>query len=339
MSILTNGKSIGHSIKRIVIFRYTQHIRSLIMRCKQLATTEGSLKMIHLYEMLVWPYWLALPFMNISAGYVSFKRTVCNLFDVQLKTNHLLFDGISINGRKVKEGAAQWRALDVVYNFESGEGRNSLERSFDWFWLHMRNAQAVRNRLLVVKRELAKAIEKVASRKDSDEPIKILSLAAGAAQGVIETVQEYISCGYNIQVTLIDRDESALAHARALAKKHGIEKHVTTLIGDVIFFERFLEKDFTPDIIEMCGLLDYLRSSLAIKLIKKIYRFLPKNGSFLTCNAHTNAEAYFLKHVVNWDMLYRSVDEFADLLESSGFSHLKLYTEPHRIHTVAVVSV
>ncbi len=309
------------------------------MQCKQLTTTECNHKDVCLYESLVWPYWLAIPFMNMSAKYVSFKRMICDLLGIQLNTNHLLFDGVSINGRKVKEGAAQWRALDVVYNFESGEGRNILVRSVDWFWLHMRNAQAVRNRLIVVKRELAKAIGKVALRKNSDEPIKILSLAAGAAQGVIETVQEYISCEYNIQVTLIDRDESALAHARALAKKHGIEKHVTTLTGDVVFFERFLEKDFTPDIIEMCGLLDYLRSSLALKLIKKIYRFLPKNGLFLTCHAHTNAEAYFLKHVVNWDMLYRSVDEFADLLENSGFSHLKLYTEPHRIHTVAVVSV
>ncbi len=310
------------------------------MQCKQLTTTECNHKDVCLYESLVWPYKFMAPLLFIIAVYVHAKRVLFRVFlGKEPQTNFWLVDGISKSSRKVKDGATGWQALDVVYNFKRGAGSNIIIRIIDGFWLRVRNAQAVRNRLIVVKRELAKVIGKVALRKNSGEPIKILSLAAGAAQGVIETVQEYISCGYNVRVTLIDRDESALAHARALAKKHGIEKYVTTLTGDVIFFERFLEKDFTPDIIEMCGLLDYLRSSLALKLIKKIYHFLPTNGLFLTCHAHTNAEAYFLKHVVNWDMLYRSVDEFADLLESSGFSRLKLYTEPLKIHTVAVVSV
>jgi SAM-dependent methyltransferase len=228
----------------------------------------------------------------------------------------------------------RWEALDAVYNFKKGKGWNWFSRMIDGFWLRVRNAQAVRNRLKIVKRELALAVRKIASTQEPDRPVRILSLAAGSGQGVIETVAEMKRAGFCIQVLLVDRDKTALAHARKLAELHGVEDIVVACEGDAVFFNRVL--CFRPDIIEMCGLMDYLRDATAIALIKKIHRYLKPGGFFLTCHIHPNLESYFLRHVENWGMLYRSREELLDLIVKGGFLGGVPYTEPLGIHTVVV---
>jgi hypothetical protein len=82
--------------------------------------------------------------------------------------------------------------------------------------------------------------------------------------------------------------------------------------------------------------MDYLRDSLAIALVKKIRRVLVAKGIFLTCHVHPNGEEYFLRHVVNWDMLYRPLTAFQNVLDNAGFLNARYETEPHGIHSVAV---
>jgi hypothetical protein len=59
-------------------------------------------------------------------------------------------------------------------------------------------------------------------------------------------------------------------------------------------------------------------------------------GFFLTCHIHPNMESYFLRYVINWDMLYRTKHQLEDLLVEGGFLSAELHTEPHLIHSVAV---
>lgn len=286
------------------------------------------------FEHIVWPYRLMVPVLYIVGAYVKAKKVICKSFGWPLpKTNFWLIDGISINSRRVKDGAATWRALDAVYNFTAGEGDTWLARVIDRYWLKIRNAQAVRNRLKIVKRELLAAV----FRMSKGAPIRILSLAAGSGQGVIEVVASLRRIGIRCDVLLIDQDASALAHARMLMERHGVSDSVRLRQADVIYFEREVRKeDFKPDIIEMCGLMDYLLDPLAVVLIKKIHRRLQLNGFFLTCHIHPNHEAYFLWHQENWGMLYRTRRQLRELLIEGGFLEADLYAEPHRIHSVAV---
>ena len=76
---------------------------------------------------------------------------------------------------------------------------------------------------------------------------------------------------------------------------------------------------------------------LAVAVIKMVNRRLTENGYFLTCHIHPNLESYFLWHVVNWGMLYRTRWELRLLLVRGGFLLPVLHSEPHRIHSVAVV--
>ncbi|HEY5208231.1 MAG TPA: class I SAM-dependent methyltransferase family protein, partial [Stellaceae bacterium] len=158
---------------------------------------------------------------------------------------------------------------------------------------------------------------------------------SGSAQAVIETISELKVQGISTELLLVDSDISALDYARALSRKHGIEKLITIKEGDVLFFDRAIG-DFRPDIIEMMGMIDYLRDTTIILLIRKIQRCLKVGGYFFTCHIHPNIEAYFLRHVVNWEMTYRSREALCSLIEKGGFSSYRLFTEPHRIHSVAV---
>jgi SAM-dependent methyltransferase len=283
------------------------------------------------FEHLSWPYVIILPLMFLAALYIHVKKYLYGAFRRKPKTNLWCIDGISINARNIKDGAAGWRALDATYNHYKGEGKTLTSRVADYFWLHIRNAQAVRNRLLIAKHELYKAIDAV-SREKGKQPVQILSLAAGTAQGVIETVAKM---NVPVRVLLIDADASALNYARTLAQKYGVEASFETRQGDVVFFNRFLD-GFEPDIIEMMGLTDYLRDKMAVALFKKIFRHLKSGGFFLTCHIHFNGEAYFLRQAVNWEMLYRSKEQFEDLLIDGGFFSPLLISEPFRIHSVAV---
>jgi len=95
---------------------------------------------------------------------------------------------------------------------------------------------------------------------------------------------------------------------------------------------------FKPHIIEMVGFLDYRPRNKAIGLIKRIRACLPDGGAFLTCNIRKNREKIFLDWILLWPMIYRSEEEFAELLLGGGFSpdKIQLIYEPFKIHGIAV---
>lgn len=288
------------------------------------------------YEHATLAYKLAVPFLYLIGAYAQAKKATRRALGYpQPATNFWLVDGISAGSRRVKDGAARWQALDACYNFSgNGEGRNAVVRSIDKFWMCIRNAQAVRNRLKIARHELIVAIEE---RARSNQPVRILSLAAGTAQGVIEAAARCRVRGIRTEILLIDADDSALAHARALAAAHGIGECVTANRGDVLRFDKNgALGGFRPDIVEMMGLIDYLSDEMIVLLIKRIRRLLTPGGIFFTCHIHHNAEAYFLRHAVNWQMRYRSVGQLRALVEKGGFAQPRLLTERHRIHTIAV---
>ena len=281
------------------------------------------------YETVAWPYFVAIPIMYLIGFYVQVKKIIAKQFGLILTTNCAIVDGLSINSRRMKEGAARWPSLNTCYNFTGGAGPSAAHRIVDTWWMNIRNAQAVRNRLKIAKRELKLAIQSLAR---SDRPVRILSLAAGTAQGVIEVAAECNTMGMVTEIMLIDTDESALRYARDLADR--LDVNIVTKTGHVLFFTRYTG-EFKADIVEMMGLIDYLKDGLVTITMRKIRDYLPDGGRFFTCHIHPNHEAYFLKQVVNWGMLYRTRDKLKDLMIVGGFLDPTLFTEPLGIHSIA----
>ena len=269
-------------------------------------------------------YILFAPLFLIIAFYVFLKKKIVS----QPKFNFYFFDGVSKNCREIKENAARWKALDIIYNYQLGN-----ENLITDFWLEIKNAQAVRNRLKLIKHLLFKNIEEISK---NGKEIRLISIASGSAQGAIETISLAKQKGIFVKSVFIDIDPTALEHARKLTQKLGVENQIT-FVNKTASIINEIGKDFKPNLIEMVGFLEYRPEEKAIKLIQSIYQVLEKGGTFLVSHISPNLESFFLKEVINWPMIYRKPEETVRILSLAGFSleNCSFYWEPLKIHYIA----
>ena len=283
------------------------------------------------FEKRRWPYILTMPISWLLTLWVMAKKVVCRtLGKAGPDINTFWFDGLGLSNRAIKEGAASWKALDIIYNHPFGQ-KKSIGGFVDDFWIGMINAQAVRNRLKLVKQEIRRAI----LRFSDDGEIRLLSLAAGSAQGVIEVMAELKTEGIKVRALLLDIDQTALDYAIQLAYRHGVGNQIETVKTSVAQVAR-ISRNFQPQVIEMLGLLDYIPHDKAIRLLGSIYNSLGTNGIFLTCNICHNPERHFLKWVINWPMIYRTIDRLEQIIRGAGFSNYRFIYEPLKVHCLVV---
>jgi len=260
------------------------------------------------YERKRWPYILSPPWMHLLTGWVAFKK----LIGLKPETHTFWVDGISPPCRGIKEGSGSWRALDIIYNYQFGIDTSFAGKIGD-YWLRIQNAQAVRNRLKLVKRELVSAIRDIAQR---EKEVRLLSLASGSAQGVIEALIK--TRDIDVKVTLVDLDATAIEYSQKLAARYGVSRRIKFVVGSTSRFEKICG-GVRPHIIEMVGFLDYRPRNKAINLVKRIYGFLPPGGLFVTANIIPNPERHFLLWMLNWSMIYRKPEDLRDIMVEAGF--------------------
>lgn len=251
----------------------------------------------------------------------------------RIRFNTLWFDKLSSPARKVKEGATTWRALDIIYNY-SFQKSYRMDDIITNFWNKTMSACALRNRLRLTKQKLHEILQEAAVREKN---VRLFSIACGSAQGVIEVMKELKEKGIIVQATLLDLDTTAIEYSKKLAMKAGI-------IDQMIFINksaRFLEeaaKDFAPHVVEMIGFLEYRTNEKTIELLNKIYRILALDGILITSHMVSNSESMFVKWVVNWPIIYRSPNEFAEIIIKGGFApeRCEIIYEPLKIHGIAI---
>lgn len=283
------------------------------------------------FEKRRWPYMLTMPVSWLLTLWVMAKKAVRRwLGQPDPPINTFWFDGLGLSNRAIKEGAASWKALDIIYNHPFGQ-KKSVGGLADDFWIGMMNAQAVRNRLKLIKQEIRRAI----LRFNNSSEVRLLSLAAGSAQGVIEVMAELKAQGITVRSLLLDIDQSALDYTLELATRHGVADQIAAVKTSVTHVLK-VSRDFRPQIIEMLGLLDYIPQDKAIRLVGKIWESLEAKGIFLTCNIGHNLERHFLTWVINWPMLYRTPAALAAIVTAAGFSDYRLIYEPCKIHCLVI---
>jgi hypothetical protein len=284
------------------------------------------------YEKLELPYYLSLPFMWAITGYVMAKKKAYKLLGIPgPHINSFFFDGLGLASRKVKEYAASWRAMEIIYNHNFPK-KMTIGGLLDEFYWHGLNCQALRNRYKSVKHELRKAISKF----DGQE-IKLVSLACGSAQAVIEVVAEYKAKNVIIKAVLMDIDQDGLDVANKRATEYGVADQVETRKIN-LSSEEDVFKGLKPQIIEMLGFLDYVNQEKAINFVKKIYEALDEKGVLITCNINNNVEQHFIKWVINWPMVYRKKEDLLDIAKKSGFNDYQIVYEPLKIHGLLVAN-
>jgi len=274
-------------------------------------------------------YILFAPLFLIIAFYVYLKKKIIP----HPKFNFYFFDGISKNCRKIKENARSWYALNLVYNNYSNTDVFWGNLTYNFFWHSLKNSRALRNRLKLISFLLFKNFEEIL-RKNKE--VRLISIASGSAQGVIETAAEAKRKGILIKGILIDLDPIAIEYSKKLSQKWGVEKQFTFINNKASIINK-IGKEFKPNIIEMVGFLEYKPFNKAVRLIQDIYQVLDKEGVFITSQIASNFEKLFQAEVANWPMIYRNSKETAKILSLSGFSsgNYSFYQEPLKIHYIA----
>ncbi len=277
--------------------------------------------------------------MWIMAAWVALKVWLLRIYTrdrtfapSKLNRSHLMFDRFSEPLHVIRQGVTSWRALDVIYNFRPGVVHEGLFVTVVTnYWLGMVNAQAVRNRLQLVKSLLRDAIKIYAASQDE---VRVLSFASGSAQGLIEVLAELESVTRSrIRVTAIDYDGEALEHGKRLARKYGVERCFTWERGSIL---RCPFDEYSPHIVEMLGFLDYLDDSRAVQLLTRVNCGTVTGGTVFVCNIAPNPEMFFMRWVVGWEMIYMTQAELLNVVLSAGYARhrVAVHTEPHLVHNV-----
>lgn len=268
-----------------------------------------------------------VPLFFLLSLWVSIKK----LINPGIKTNFHFFDGVSVLCRAVKDNATNWRALDFTYNNYAASDKGK-DRIYDFYWHNLRSSRGLRNRLKIVKFLFDRNIEEIAKKKKT---IKVLSIASGSAQGIIECAKTAKEKGIRIEILLIDLDHTALDYAKNLAEKHQIGNQIKFVCDKASVVSR-VGGDFNPDIVEMVGFLEYRPKEKAIALVESIYNVLNKGGVFITSQVYSGIDRLFMESVLNWPMIYRAPEDSLDILRDAGFNqdNCNFFWEPLKIHYV-----
>lgn len=281
------------------------------------------------FECRRWPYLLALPGMWLLILWVAAKKRILGFAGRKPKTNTFWFDGGSQTCRQIKEGATSWHALKIVYNHQFGSNGRLSD-----FWVGMMNAQAVRNRLKLVK-------QIIAANLPTDQETRILSVASGSAQGVIESLVELKKRGIEAKALLVDIDREGLEYSFELARERGVANQVVCLQKNAFGFlrlERSLKDCQGFHLIEIVGFLEYVSDEMAVALINSLRSLLLPGGVLVASSVKSNPERWFLHWVINWQMTYRTPERLLRIVAEGGFQEkdVEIVSEPQSIFQLAV---
>ena len=98
-------------------------------------------------------------------------------------------------------------------------------------------------------------------------------------------------------------------------------------------------KDEKFDLVEACGILDYLDGRPLSFLLKfALGDILKETGAIIVSNMAKTRAANLLRKMYNWEIVYREQDELGRLIEEAGGKNIKIFVEPWGIHPVATAT-
>ena len=197
------------------------------------------------------------------------------------------------------------------------EGATLFGKAVNLAFVATKASLAVKYRKDLMKVQLGKLIE---SRRGSTRPLRILSVAAGPAQELVELLGELPSLPVPLEIVLFDQDKGALAWAYKRLKPSVdrlgnvqilyLHDSIKRLLRDASLFAQFGEFDA----IYSCGLFDYLQVPTAVVLTRNLYARLARGGVLLIGNmAPENPTRWIMEHHLDWPLIYRSRAEMLEI--------------------------
>lgn len=242
------------------------------------------------------------------------------------------------SAERIIEKATTHEAIEVLYKHgERSRSKTLLQKIFFKIWFATDNPKAVRNRLRLVTRELEKSILSAFLRK---EKVEILSIAAGSARAILDSINHDYFKNKNISVTFLDKNPLANEYSKNLITEFDFPHRykLRWVVDNAKNFPNYFKDGENPDIVEMVGLMDYFDDDAVLGIFSVIYEKMAQGGVFVTSNIVDNHERKFVTKLVGWPMIYRKPEDFFRLATNAGFKpqDLQFYYEPFKIHFLMV---
>lgn len=198
------------------------------------------------------------------------------------------------------------------------EGTTLFARAVQLAFASTRACVAVRARKDLVKRQLQALLER---RAGGTEPVRVLSIAAGPAQELVELFEDLDELPVPVEVVLFEQDKGALAHAwrrlsASVQARFPREVRLTFLHDSIKRLLRDADV-FAPfgrfDLVYSCGLFDYLQQRTAVTLARRLGATLAPEGRLLVANMVDHATRWLMEVHLDWPLVYRTRDELLEV--------------------------
>ena len=220
--------------------------------------------------------------------------------------------------------AGDFKIIDDIY--QNNPTTTGFDRLFDNYYQMSAISMAVRNRKEDFKRLMVDFINKRQAHS-----LRIMNLACGPCRELEEILLSSLLLNKNVVFDCYDHESRAIEFASKLLsgfpsvnfiKENALRIAVAKDPGSLI------KQKY--DLIYTMGLFDYFNHKISVRLIKKLKQLLKPEGKLIISNVrdkYSNPSVHFMEWAGDWNLVYRTDEEFKKIFIDSGFKEEKLKTQ------------
>lgn len=223
--------------------------------------------------------------------------------------------------------------IDEIY--KNNPSTVGIERCMDNYFLKAAASAATRNR----KEDFKKHLTSFALQQAGGS-VKILDLASGPCTDIVEFFEQTPAIRKDLTVDCLDHDQHAIDYAKQKIVSMDFQRQVRFIQKNAI--KLALTKNIRNhmpeqyDLIFSTGLFDYLDEKISARLIHNLKELLTPQGMLIISNYRdkwSNASRHFMEWGGDWELVYRTEEDFLKVFLSAGFSkkQLSLEYEPLKV--------
>jgi len=227
--------------------------------------------------------------------------------------------------------AGDFKIIDDIY--QNNPRTIGFDRLWDNYFQQLSATKAIRERKEAIKKVISGYIKNNKGRK-----IRIMNLASGPAREIKDLlVSDLPDTFAQVEFDCYDIDVRSIEYAKKLVnsphKVNFIQKNAIRL---ALKNDIRREINSTYDLIYSLGLFDYLDERPASRLVSNLRNILNPDGIMVIANVadkYNNSSSAWMEWVADWNLIYRSKDEFKKIFLDAGFSsaELKLVLQHNKV--------
>jgi extracellular factor (EF) 3-hydroxypalmitic acid methyl ester biosynthesis protein len=250
------------------------------------------------------------------------------IFEKRYRRHFLFGEFIKWSYDKPFGYAGDFKIIDDIY--QNNPRTIGFDRLWDNYFQQLSATKAIRGRKEDIKKVIFSFVKNNKGRK-----VRIMDLASGPAR----EIKELLDAGLPAQVEFdcYDIDVRSIEYAKKLLNNSPrVNFYQKNAIRLALKKDITQEIERTYDLIYCLGLFDYLDERPASRLASNLRKLLKPDGVMVIANVadkYNNSSAAWMEWVADWNLIYRSREEFKKIFQGAGFSpgELKFAFQPGKV--------